>query len=139
MSDSTTFAFVVTDLTLDAFCEGVAMLAAGGGRCDGAVATTPAAIAALLGRLCALEAAEECLTFAFAEDDPLREFRTEYPELQSDLPGKVAVGCFWVSCRAAGERYAVSFTRACSHYGRPRVAAAKVAGKARTGTGLGTR
>lgn len=113
MSDATTFEFIVAAEKLNAFGDELARLVESvgcGPEQEGA--RNSGALPELLQSMAAGRRGQECLTLGFAEDVALREFQAEYPELQSQDPGKVAVGCFWLGCRYSKGNFSVQLTSA---------------------------
>jgi hypothetical protein len=111
LSDSTSFEITVPAASLCAFALDLAALLEPAG-CGEVLAPDGAAVLRMLEALAARPTVDECLTLAFAQDQPLLEFQAENPELTSAQAGCVAVGCFWVACNQGEGQYTVSFTSA---------------------------
>lgn len=114
MSDSTTFEVTVPAAKLTAFCAELATFveSVGCSHVHDGRATKAEDVLRVFQDLATCTESQECLLLAFPADQALLEFQLEYPELTSAQPGKVAVGCFWVTCKDAGGSYALSFTSA---------------------------
>jgi hypothetical protein len=113
MSDSTTFALLVAPAKLNAFGDALAALIEPS-SCSQLSASNAVSSRSLVHLLHALATGQgvACLTLVFPEDLPLREFQADNPELICTQPGKVAVGCFWLSCQHAQGPYTIAFTSA---------------------------
>ena len=113
MSDSTTFEFIVAEEKLNAFGDELATLVESVGCGTEQEGTSNSgALPKLLQSLAAGERGQECMILVFTEDVALREFQAENPELRSQDPGKVAVGCFWLGCTHTEGKYSVQLTSA---------------------------
>ncbi|HQC71803.1 MAG TPA: hypothetical protein PLE42_03695 [Candidatus Competibacteraceae bacterium] len=113
MSDSTTFEFLVAPEQLNAFSDALAALMEPS-SCNQLSASNAAPSRSLVHLFHSLATGKgaACLTLIFPKDPPLREFQSDNPELRCTQPGKVAVGCFWLSCQHAQGQYTIAFTSA---------------------------
>jgi hypothetical protein len=113
VSESTTFEFIVAAEKLNAFGAELATLVESVGcGVEQEGASNLGELPQLLQSLAAGQRGQECLTLGFTADVALREFLAENPELRSQDPGKVAVGCFWLGCKRTEGKYSVQLTSA---------------------------
>ena len=121
MSNLITFRLLVSETRLDEFITALASVLEPAACCDTKPTQPPGTRSTLASTFMSLRAGElqdACLSLAFSEDEELKAHRAYDTEATSRLAGKIAVGCFWTTCKVANGQCEIEFTSATSSISR---------------------